>query len=77
MTQPTEAQIEYVRGLQKKLRITEAMLNSHCQRKYDSPFAALDIRQASTLIDEMIGWKAVPAELQREQGQMDLFEAAS
>jgi hypothetical protein len=76
MTPPSDAQLTYIRGLQKKLRITESMLNGHCQRKYDGPFDALDIRQASALIVEMVQWKAAPAELLREQGQMDLFEVA-
>lgn len=72
MTMPTQAQVDYVRSLQKKLRLPNTLLDGHCIRKYDGPFASLDIRQVTLLLNEMIGWKAIPADLQREQGQRDL-----
>ena len=74
---PSTEQTAYVKALQKKLRITDSVLDGHCQRKYDGPFAALDRRQVSWLIYEMKSWQSMPAELMRDQGQLDLFEVHS
>jgi hypothetical protein len=72
--EPTQPQHDFVEALKKKLRITTPMLDAHCRRKFDGPYASLDRYQVSALIDEMQRWVAVPAELQREQGQLDMFE---
>ena len=74
MIAPTEAQADFVSGLCKKLRLTTPMLDSYCLKRWDRPYAQLDRYQVSWLIDQMQAWKAVPAELQREQGQLDMFE---
>lgn len=73
---PSEKQVDYVHGLRKKLRMTMPTLEGHCQRKYESPFASLDRAQVSSLIEEMLGWVDVPANLLRDQGQMDLPDPA-
>ena len=72
-TGPTERQIAYVRGMQKQLRLADRLLDAHCQAALGSPFAQLTRYQMSTLIDQMKGWPAIPAELLREAGQLDLF----
>lgn len=70
--EPTQPQHDFVDALKRKLRLTSPMLDAHCQRKYDGPYASLDRYQVSALIDEMQGWVTAPADLQREQGQQDL-----
>lgn len=69
----TEKQTDYVRGMQRTLHLPDRMLDSHCVKRFGSPFSGLDRGQCSDLIDEMVGWLDVPAQLQREQGQMDMF----
>lgn len=69
---PSPEQIAYVRSLQKQLRLPNRLLDAHCQATYGAPFADLDKRAVSRLLDELIAWKAIPADLQREQGQQDL-----
>jgi len=77
--EPTEPQMNYVRGLQRQLHLPDHLLDTHCQTTYGQPFAALDRRQVSLLIDEMKHWTAIPADLQRALGQRDLpgLEVAS
>lgn len=70
---PSALQAEYVRGLQRRLKLSHALLDSHCVAKFGCHFRELDKRQCSALIDEMVKWKAIPVELQREAGQIDLF----
>jgi hypothetical protein len=70
--EPTQPQIDYVRGLQRQLHLPDHMLDSHCQTRFRCAFAALDRRQVSELIDEMKEWVAIPADLQRAMGQRDL-----
>lgn len=74
MIAPTEAQADFVAGLCKKVRLTTPMLDSYCLKRWDKPYALLDRYEVSDLIGQMQAWKAVPAQLQREQGQLDLFE---
>ena len=76
---PTIKQAAYVADLQRKLRLSDAALDAHCRRRFGVPFVELDKQQCSDLLDELARWEAVPAELQREQGQVDLpgFEVMS
>ena len=69
---PTPKQTDYVRGLQRKLRLPDRMLDDHCTRRFGVPFRDLDRAQVSALLDELIGWQAIPAELQVAQGQTRL-----
>jgi hypothetical protein len=71
---PTDKQIAYVRGIQRKLSLPNRMLDGHCEQKWGCPFDELDRGLVSRLIDEMLGWHAIPAQLQREMGQLDLME---
>ncbi len=73
----TEKQVAFVRALQRQHRLPDRMLDSHCEATFGAPFAALSRTQVSALIDEMVGWQAVPADLLRAQGQMDLFDPAA
>ena len=70
---PTDPQRVYVRNMAKKLHLSSRLLDAHCQASFGRPFAQLDRRQCSALIDEMKDWSAIPAELMREAGQMDIF----
>lgn len=70
----TSFQSDYVRGLQRKLRIPNPILDQHCQKTFGQSFDDLDGRQTSQLLNDMISWEAVPADLQRAMGQLDLFE---
>ncbi len=70
----TQPQIDYVRGLQHRLRLTSPMLDAHCTTRFGRSFAELDRGQASALIDELTTWVDVPANLQRAFGQLDMFE---
>ena len=70
---PSPEQIAYVRGLQKRLHLPNGILDKHCVARFCKPFDALDRRETSQLLDEMIGWKALPADLVRAKGQLDLF----
>lgn len=72
-TEPTDRQIAYVRGMQKRLRLSDRLLDAHCQEALGSPFARLTRYQMCSLIDEMTSWSAIPAELMREARQMELF----
>lgn len=69
----TDKQDAYIRALQKKLSLPDALLDNHCITKFRVPYRALDKWQASALIDEMIGWERLPADLARAKGQRDLF----
>jgi hypothetical protein len=70
--QPTPDQTAYVTALRKQLRLTTPLLDAQCDRMFRKPFARLSKRECSRLIDELLTWKAIPAELQRAQGQADL-----
>jgi hypothetical protein len=72
----TQAQIDFVGSLKNRLHLTDNWLDHHCQEHYGRPFAALDRAQVSHLIDELTCWKALPADLQRAMGQVDLFGGA-
>jgi len=76
---PTERQRDYVGDLQRRLRITDAALDTHTRRRFGMPFAELDRSQVSMLLEEMARWEAAPADLLREMGQQDLpgFEVSS
>lgn len=65
----TEPQTRYVRAMQRKLHLTNALLDAHCVARWKRPFAELNRAECSALIDEMAGWVDVPAQLQREAGQ--------
>lgn len=73
-TEPTDKQIAYIRVLQKKLRLTDAMLDLHCRNRFHVPFAACSRERVSALIDQLSNWEAVPADLQRAFGQLDMFD---
>lgn len=72
----TDPQLEFVRSLQKRLHLPNSLLDSHCIARFKKPFAEVDIRECSALLDEMKSWVAIPAELQREAGQLDMFGVA-
>ena len=69
---PTDNQIAYVRGIQRRLHLPDRMFDDHCVARFRLPFAAMDRAQVSLLLDEMIGWEAVPADMARAMGQRDL-----
>lgn len=69
---PTGPQVDFVRALQKQVRLPNYLLDAHCQATFRKSFADLSKRECSQLIDEMQAWKSIPAELQRVQGQRDL-----
>jgi hypothetical protein len=71
-TAVTPAQTDYVRALQRKLRLPNRMLDDHRARRFGGPFAELDRRQASALLDELVTWEALPAEMQITLGQQAL-----
>lgn len=71
-TPPTDAQTSYVRGIQKRLHLPDRMLDDHCVTRFRAPFAQLDRAQVSALLDEMLGWQALPADMARAMGQRDL-----
>lgn len=72
MDSPTDLQVKYVRGLQQKLRLPNRVLDAHLVAKTGRPFAEITKRECTALIDELLAWKAIPAELMRAQGQRDL-----
>lgn len=72
MSEPTPAQTDFVRALQKQLRLPNFLLDQHCQTRWRRPFAELTRREVSELLDELQAWKAIPADLQRAMGQQDL-----
>jgi hypothetical protein len=69
---PTERQTKYLDALRARLNLPGRMLDDHCAKRFGAPFAAIDKRQASDLIDELVGWQEAPAELRREMGQLDM-----
>jgi hypothetical protein len=71
---PSPEQIEYVRGLQKRLHFPNWILDNHCVGEFQKPFAQLDRREMSLLLEQMISWEQLPADLMRAKGQIDLFE---
>lgn len=70
---PTEPQTDYIAALVKGLHIPKRMLDDHCVREFGRPFAEIDRRQASWLIDQLLAWQENDAELRRAMGQLDLF----
>lgn len=77
MTGPTDRQVGFVRVLQRKLHLPDTLLDNHTIATYGAPFAAITVAQCSELIDTLLAWEQVPAELQRLTGQLDLFGATS
>lgn len=69
----TEAQRQFVDGLRKRLSLSKPLLDNHCVARFGCPLAELDRAALSALIDEMQGWRAIPAQLARESGQQDLW----
>lgn len=75
----TVKQTDYIVALQRQLHLSGPLLDLHCQRRYGRPFAGIDRAEASSLIDELQRWRAIPADLLRALGQRDLpgLEVAS
>jgi hypothetical protein len=69
---PTENQVSYVRGIQRRLHLPDRMLDDYCTTRFQAPFAQLDRAQVSALLDEMIAWQELPASMARAAGQRDL-----
>lgn len=76
LTDPTPKQVDYIRGMQKQLHLSDRLLDGHCEQRFGVTFAKLQRPQCSALIDEMKTWGTIPAELLREAGQLDLFGGA-
>ena len=72
-TEATERQVAYVRGMQKRLQLSDRLLDAWCERQFGVAFGALTIGDCRTLIDQMTNWASIPAELMRLTGQMDMF----
>lgn len=70
---PSPEQIAFARGLQKRLHLPDALLENHCVERFRKPFARLDRREMSALLEQLIGWEALPPDLMRAKGQLDLF----
>ena len=69
---PTERQVAYVRAIQRRLSIPNALLDNHCIVRYGDPFEALDRTRVSDLIEELAAWESKPPDMRRAQGQTDL-----
>jgi hypothetical protein len=69
----TEKQTNYISVLKSKHGLPDWLFEQHCQNRFGQPYTDLTRIQVSSLIDEMSGWDALPAELQRLKGQLDLF----
>jgi len=54
---PSPEQVSYVRGLQKRLHLPNAILDNHCVEKFRKPFAQLDRREmvATPRTDDLVG----------------------
>jgi hypothetical protein len=76
-TAPSPDQLAYVAGLQKKLHLPDVLLGRVCQDRFGRRFPELDRRQVSKLLDELVTWEQLPAELMRAKGQLDLFGDAA
>jgi hypothetical protein len=72
MSAPTPDQLAYVAGLQKRLHLPDALLDNHAVATFGKPVRDLDRREVSRLLDEMTKWEALPADLMRAKGQVDL-----
>jgi hypothetical protein len=72
MAAPTEKQVAYVRALQKDMHLPKRMLGDHCARRFGCPFAGLDRRQCSDLIDELKRWTELPVEMRLAMGERRL-----
>jgi hypothetical protein len=70
---PTDAQLDYVKAIQRRLHLPDRMLNDHCIIRFECEFDGLNRSQVSALLDELIAWDELPADYQRAKGQMDLF----
>jgi hypothetical protein len=69
---PSPDQLKFVESLRKQHRLPKPLLDNFCVERFRRPLAELDKRQVSALLDEMIDWKQIPAQLQRAMGQRDL-----
>ena len=69
---PTEPQLADIAALQTRLRIPDGILDRICADRFGRPFARIDKRQATALLDEVIAWKTLPAPYQRAMGQTDV-----
>jgi hypothetical protein len=68
----TPRQIDYVRALQKDLHLPSRMLDDHCTRRFGCPFAGVDRRRCSDLIDELKRWTELPVEMRVAMGERQL-----
>lgn len=72
INQPSEAQLNYIKALQRRLHLPDRMLSDHCVTRFGKTFDRLNRTQTSLLLDEMISWEQLPADMQRAKGQQDL-----
>lgn len=66
------AQLDYARGIAKRLHLPERMLDDHCVRRFGRDLELLSITDGRQLIDEMLSWEQLPVEFARAKGQRDL-----
>ena len=70
---PSHKQLALVRELRQKLGLGQEALNELSRKQFGQPYLNLDRKQVSALIDQMLKWEKLPADLQRAQGQLDLL----
>lgn len=69
---PTVPQLEYIDALAKGLHLPRRMLSDFCVREFGKPFAELDRRQASRLIDALKAWQENEREMRIAMGQAEM-----
>jgi hypothetical protein len=69
----TADQVDYVRGIQRRLKLPDRLMDDHCVKRFGKPLRELTKREGSALLEEIIPWQQLPAEMQRAMGQLDLF----
>ena len=63
---------DYVAILQKRLGMSDAILDLHCRSRFNRRYDQLSKRDVSNLISEMAAWEQLPPALQMAKGQTAL-----
>lgn len=68
----TDAQFAYIHDLAERLHLSPKLIDTYASTRFGTPVKKLSRAEASALLEEMIAWKEIPAQLQRSMGQRDL-----
>ncbi|TXH50930.1 MAG: hypothetical protein E6Q97_19450 [Desulfurellales bacterium] len=72
MSDITPKQADDVAILQRRLGMSDELLDLHCRSRFNRRYPQLSRRERNVLIEEMAGWKHLPPALQIARGETAL-----